>query len=88
MVGSYQYGLIDEVEIGKDGKIRTVMVKYHNGNENFPRITRRAVRELVMIHPVDELSIMEELGEVATFADIKCKLAADQSFSSIHGRGM
>ena len=75
LVGSYQYGMIDEVEVGKDGKIRTVIVKYHNSNENHPRTTRRAVRELVMIHPVDELGIMEELGAVATYADIKCKLA-------------
>ena len=76
LVGSYQYGLIEEVEVGKDGKIRTVIVKYHNSNENHPRTTRRAVRELIMIHPVDELSIMEELGAVATYADIKCKLAS------------
>ena len=63
-------------KVGKDGKLRTVIVKYHNGNENHPRTTRRAVRELIMIHPVDELSIMEELGAVATYADIKCKLAS------------
>ena len=31
-----------------------------------------------MIHPVDELGIMEELGAVATYADIKCKLAHNQ----------
>ena len=57
---------------------KTVIVKYHNSNENHQRTTRRAVRELVMIHPVDELGIMEELGAVATYADIKCKLAHNQ----------
>ena len=75
LVGSYQYGMIDDVKVGRDGKIRTVTVKYHNHNENHLRTTRRAVRELVMIHSVDELSLMEELGAIATYADIKCKLA-------------
>ena len=77
LVGSYQFGLIESVEVGKDDKIRTVNVKYHNHNEGFPRTTRRAARELVMIHPVEELNLMEELGKVATFTDMKCKLAHD-----------
>ena len=77
LVGSYQFGMIDKVEVGKDDKVRTVHVRYHNHNENISRITRRAVRELIMIHPVDELNIMQELGEVATYADMKCRQAHD-----------
>jgi hypothetical protein len=75
LVGNYQYGIIQDIEVGRDGGIRNVKVKYHNHNEGFSRTTDRAVRELVMIHGVDELSIMEELGAIATYADIKCKLA-------------
>ena len=30
--------------------------------------------ELVVIHPINELSLMSELGEIATSADIKRKI--------------
>ena len=85
LVGSYQFGLVEDVEIGKDNKIRTVNVKYHNHNENISRTTRRAVRELVMIHAVDELNIMEELGAISTYADMKYK--TNNSNVSLNARG-
>ena len=66
--------MINSVEIGRDGKIRTVVVKYRNHNENIDRETRRAVRQLVVIHQVDELNILVELGNVATIADMKRKV--------------
>ena len=53
--GVYQYGMIDEVKTSKDGKIRSAVVKYRNHNESVDRFTNRAVREIIMIHPVDEL---------------------------------
>ena len=34
LVGRYQYGIVDGVETGRDGKIRVVQVKYQNSNEN------------------------------------------------------
>ena len=74
LAGNYQYGMVESIERGRDNKIRTVNVKYHNHNENFSRITRRAVRELIVIHPVSELNIMEELGEISTYTDMKYKL--------------
>ena len=37
------------------------------------RETRRVVREIIVIHPVDELGIIRELGEIATYADMKAK---------------
>ena len=66
--------MVDTVEKGRDGKVRIVSVKYQNSNENIPRKTRRAARELVVIHPIDELNLMSELGEIASFADVKRKL--------------
>lgn len=33
-----------------------------------------AVRELVLLHPVDEINLMEELGKMATVAYIKKNL--------------
>ena len=44
-----------------------------NHNENVKRDTRRAVREIVVIYPVDELGIISELGEIATWVDMKKK---------------
>ena len=51
----YQYGKVTETKISRDGKIRSVYVTYRNYDENTDRVTDRAVRELVVIHGVDEL---------------------------------
>ena len=61
----YQYGIVQSVEKGRDSKIRTVNVRYRNPTEKKNRETRRAVRELVIIHHVDELSIFEELANAS-----------------------
>ena len=70
IASTYQYGMIHEIEPSKDGLIRKVVVKYRNNNENVDRFTTRAVRELVLIHPIDEVHIMEELGRMATTGSI------------------
>ena len=57
--------MIHEIEPSKDGLIRKVVVKYRNN-----RFTTRAVRELVLIHPIDEVHIMEELVRMATTGSI------------------
>ena len=69
--GVYQYGMVHEVKLSKDNKIRSVIVKYRNHNESFDRFTNRAVREITVIHPVDELSIMEELADMQTFVNMQ-----------------
>ena len=61
----YQYGMVHELEKDKDGITRKVQVKYRNSTENQDRFTWRAVRNLVIIHPVNELSIMEEMARSA-----------------------
>ena len=71
---TYQYGMVKRTELGRDGKIRTVVLKYQNHNETFDRETKRAVRQLVMIHKVDELNIIQELGAIATITDMKRKI--------------
>ena len=65
---TYQYGMIKDVEFSKDDKIRRVTVKYWNSNENTNPETRRAVRNIVIIYPVDETCIAQEHGEMATKA--------------------
>ena len=62
MCNTYQFGKIKDVETSKDGRIRKALVEYRNHNECVNRVTYRAIRGLVMIHPIDELSIAEELA--------------------------
>ena len=64
LCSTYQYGIVETTVADKDGKIRKVEVKYKNSNENTFRKTFRAVRELMVIHYEDELSISEELFEM------------------------
>ena len=67
----YQYGMIDSVFVDKDGVVRKANVKYRNANEKTDRQTFRSVRELIVIHGVDEINIIQELGEIAIIADLK-----------------
>ena len=71
---TYQYGMISDLSKSSDEKIRKATVRYRNSTEAVDRFTNRAVRQLIVIHPVDELNIMEELGQIATFADMQYKL--------------
>ena len=71
---TYQYGMISDLPRSSDDKIRKVTVRYRNSTEAADRFTNRAVRQLIVIHPVDELNMMEELGQIATFADMQHKL--------------
>ena len=70
----YQYGMIKNVIRGDDGKSRKVNVEYQNFNENVKRISFRSVRSLVLIHPIDELNLIQELGVMANNADVHMKL--------------
>ena len=69
---TYQYGMVQEIQRDKDGIIRQVKVKYRNSNENQDRFTCRSVRKLIIIHPVDELSIMEELAQCPNYSSCRC----------------
>ena len=59
---TYQYGIVKKVEAGKDGIIRKAVIRYRNHNEDVDRETFRAVRELVMIHSIDDLDLTQELA--------------------------
>ena len=60
----YQYGIIHDVKVGRDGKIREIEILYQNHNEKVKRYTQRGAREVVVIHPVEELGIMGELNQL------------------------
>jgi len=59
---TYQMGMVKNLFFGKDKKVRKVNVEYANHNESIRRETIRSVRDLVIIHSVDELDIMDELN--------------------------
>ena len=60
----YQYGIIQSLKHSKDGLVRAVVIEYQNNNENVKRLTTRGVREIVVIHPVDELGLVRELNNL------------------------
>ena len=66
---TYQYGMVESVESGRDGKIRKIRVRYRNHNEKVDRVTNRAARSVVVIHRIEETNIMDELGEVSRLVD-------------------
>ena len=65
---NYQFGIVECVELGRDDKVRKVKVRYQNASESTHRFTYRSVRNLVVIHRVDETSIMKDLYDANKFA--------------------
>ena len=65
--GVYQYGMIQSIKESSDRATRTVVIRYRNAEEDdkLERTTTRSVRSIVVIHRIDELNIMEELGNAA-----------------------
>ena len=74
MVNAYQYGMVHEIELSRDGLIQKVAIKYRNSSKNIVNFTTRAVCELVLIYPVHEIHIMEELGNIAMSSIVDCGL--------------
>ena len=58
----YQYGLICDLKKSRDGKIRSIDVEYQNHTERVKRRTTRGTREVVVIHPFEELGLIRELN--------------------------
>ena len=50
---------MNEIVPWKDGVIRTAVFCYGNHQENIDRYITRAVYDLVLIHPIDQLNLME-----------------------------
>ena len=72
---NYQFGMVESVNASKDGLIRKVTIKYRNSNENTNRTNERSVRGLVVIHHVDEIDIVQELGRIGCAADIRKQIS-------------
>ena len=67
----YVYGIIMELEYGKDFFPRKAKIRYRNVNEKVFRETYRSVRGLVKIIYSDESDLMTQLGTLAKEIDIK-----------------
>ena len=70
VVNTCQYGMVHEIALSRDGLARKDVIKYRNSSENIERFTTIAVCDLVLIHPVDKIHIMEELRNIATTSSI------------------
>ena len=57
-------GMVEQLPVGRDGKVRKVLIKYQNHGETQPRITERAIRTLVKIYDVEEYILQEDLQEL------------------------
>ena len=55
----YQYGIVISTNEGRDGRVRTIEIEYQNHQEKVKRTTTRGVRDVIVIHRVDELSAEE-----------------------------
>ena len=64
------YGMVINVDVGKDDKVRHVTIRYRNTNENNFREIKRSVQNLVLIRTVDDCDVMNELGEMAKSVDL------------------
>ena len=62
---TYQYGIVSKTFEGRDGLIRSVEIQYQNFNEDTKRFTKRGVRDIVVIPPVDEIGVLAELDKLA-----------------------
>ena len=58
--------MMHQLEQSKYDLIQKVVAIYCNHNESFDKFITHAVRELVLIHPIDELHLMVELGYIAS----------------------
>ena len=62
--GDWCVGLIDQVIPSKDMKIRKVIVKYRNTNEDFDRFSKRNSRKIVKLWNVEDESVWDDLSWV------------------------
>ena len=62
----YQYGIITDLKVSRDKRIREIEIEYQNVNEGTKRRTTRGAREVVVIHPVHELGLVREINKLVS----------------------
>ena len=67
----YQYGQVIAIIPSRDGLIRVVEIEYQNNNEDCKRVTKRGVRDVVVIHPIGEIGTSRELHDLWSKSELK-----------------
>ena len=62
--GKWIMGVVDQIIRSRDGRVRRVIVKYQNHNEDVPRFTDRSIRKLVKIFDIEEYVLQDDLSEL------------------------
>ena len=68
---NYQFGIVEDVSSGRDGRVREVKVRYRNHTDNVDRTTSRAARSLVVIRRAGEMNVMEEIGDISRCVELQ-----------------
>ena len=71
---NYQFGIVESISEGRDGKVREVKVRYRNHGEDTNRTTDRAARGLVVIRRADEMNVMKEIGDISRYVEHQRKI--------------
>ena len=79
VVGEYKFGMVENVRVGADGRIRSATIRYRNAHEGVDRMTNRAVCGFVIIHRIDKIDFMEE-HSATLVDDIKKKNRLIQNY--------
>ena len=75
----WRTGRVREVEVSKDGVIRSVVIEYKNSTETVFRTTRRSARTVAVLHREGDLELVEELNEAARRAQVQFLLRSGHS---------
>ena len=65
----WKIGMIQEVKLGSDGKVREVVIKYKIPGEKVFRSTNRGLRSVAILRSVSDVSLMEKLAKAAKMAE-------------------
>ena len=58
----YQYGIISDLKLSRDYKIRRIEIEYQTHTQKTKWCTIRGTRDVVVVHPADELGLVRELN--------------------------
>ena len=64
LAGPWVMDMVDEVVKDRHGLIREVGIRYTNFSESTPRLTTKAIRSLVRLFNVDEISSRDEMDSI------------------------
>lgn len=70
----WKIGRICDLELSKDGLVRTVIIEYKNASEAVFRTTRRSARKIAVLHREGDLELVDLLNEASKLANVNYSL--------------